>query len=360
MMPETIADYELDDGADPFARQNALFREITRINEDLFTQIDITHVGHQGYDVSRNDYGSYSYSKQADPPDTVFLKYNYTTVQTGMAYAYAKVTNADYLEVYQNNGAQLHKYNIGRQPYITPVGYFEAGELINLRCTMKEDAKSGTANIYFYQLNEDVLKKGYEQIQNGGMTLTSFSDTKLTGTVNPQQNGVLYLSVPYEKGWSVTVDGQKAEVLSLFDAVCGVKVDAGTHEIKLQYSPHGFVPGLGIGAGCVLILVLLYLWEKKHPGTEEPEQEEQSEEITETEEIPQDSEIKPENKEVADLLDAYFDGKNVQIPSETEPADDSELLGVYFNNKDFEVVADEEEEELDLQESKIDEGDNDE
>jgi len=351
MMPESILDYEMDDNADPFARQNELFRQITGIDEDLFTQIDITHVGHQGYDVTWNEYGSYSYSKQADPPGTVFLKYNYTTVQTGMAYAYAKVTNADYLEVYQNNGAMLHKYNIGRQPYITPVGWFESGELINLRCSMKDDAKSGSAYIYFYQLNEDVLKKGYDLIQPGGMTLTSFSDTRLSGTVTASQNGVLYLSIPYEEGWSVTVDGQKSELVSVFDAMCGVKLTPGTHEISLRYSPKGFIPGIFIGFGSIAILVILYFWEKQHPHAEEPSVTEPEPSAPETPEIPEETQPKPENQEVSELLDAYFDGKNIQLPPEPESADDSELLGIYFNNKDYEVIDEDDTQEEPLNKS---------
>ncbi|MDE5754343.1 MAG: YfhO family protein [Oscillospiraceae bacterium] len=138
MMPELLKEYELEDMNNPFEQQNLLFQKLTGIEEPLFKQTDITHVGHQGFDVSRLDYGKYSYTKQEDAPDTVFLKYNYTTTQTGLAYAYAKVPDADYLEVYRDNAEQLHRYNIGRQPYITPIGYFQAGELVNLRCTMKD------------------------------------------------------------------------------------------------------------------------------------------------------------------------------------------------------------------------------
>ena len=310
MIPELLEHEELEDLDNPFAQQNLLFQKLTGLQEELFTQVDITHVGHQGYEVTRNDYGSYRYTKQTDAGDTVFLKYNYTTTKAGMAYAYAKVTNSDYLEIYRDNAEQLHKYNIGRQPYITPIGYFQEGELVNLRCTMKEDANSGSVNIYFYELNEDVLKQGYEVLKNHALQLTKFSDTNITGNVDVAQDGILYLSIPYEEGWHVYIDGQKSEVISVFDAMCGVKLNSGSHEIVLKYSPKGFVPGVLIGIGCIVILILLWLWERKHPVQEEAELQEEVQEMTE--DSMQEEKEQKEN-EIEEVLDAYFSNKQAKF-----------------------------------------------
>lgn len=326
MMPELLKEYELEDMNNPFEQQNLLFQKLTGIEEPLFKQTDITHVGHQGFDVSRLDYGKYSYTKQEDAPDTVFLKYNYTTTQTGLAYAYAKVPDADYLEVYRDNAEQLHRYNIGRQPYITPIGYFQAGELVNLRCTMKDEAKSGTVYIYFYELNEEVLREGYALLQNSTLELTEISDTKVSGQITAQQDGVLYLSIPYEDGWSIWVDGQKSEVISLFDVMCGVELNAGSHEILLKYSPKGFVPGVLISIGSLGILILVWLWERKHPEKpeEELEQDAESELAEETETV-----------EVDDVFDQYYSNKQIQ-PEQIDPEEDllsEEQLAAYLQGE---------------------------
>ncbi len=342
MMPNETENYEIPDQSDPFATQNELFRKITGIEEDLFKQVDITHVGHKGFEVSRREYGAYNYVREEDSPEH-FLKYNYTTTQMGMVYAYAKVKDANYLEVRVNNGELIHQYNIERQPYITPIGWYDAGTLINLTCTMKDEAKSGDANIYFYELNEDVFKRGYEKLQqNGSMQLTKFSDTKLSGTVNAQEDGILYLSIPYEKGWSVEVDGQKADLLNMFGAMSGVKLTSGTHEIRLKYAPAGFIPGVFIGIVCAGILVLLYVYERKHPKPEEPEEtekfeneensdetetseesefsEEPEEELTMPEETPftETERVKQQNQEILDFIDAHF-GENQEENSEENP-----------------------------------------
>lgn len=295
MMQPSAGWMYMDNDLNPFELQNALFKSITGIRKDLFTQVDITNVGHTGYEVLRKDYGSYTYTRQSDASGDTFLKYNYTAAQNGMAYAYMTVSNADNMDVYFN-GIRVHRYNIGRQPYITPVGSYNAGDVVTLRCDMDDEDKNGTIKVYFYQLNEDVLQEGYTLLRRGALHLTEFSDTRLKGDVTAAEDGILYLSIPYEEGWSVRVDGEKAEVYELFDAMCAVDITAGTHTIEMRYSPKGFVPGVVLGCVSVAILVLCYLLEKKSkkkpaPVQETPEskpeaQEEATEAVNETEAAP--------------------------------------------------------------------------
>ena len=266
MMPEGMGSYRLDDSLSAFQTQNALFKRLTGLTGDLFMQIDITDVGHTGYDVQRRGYGSYNYTRQSGASGETFLKYNYTTVRDGMAYAYMKVTNGDNMDVYYN-GSREHRYNIARQPYITPIGSFKSGEKVTLRCDLEEEDNTGTVEVYFYQFNEELYQQGLEILRNrGSVKLTSFSDVGLSADVTASENGVLYLSVPYEAGWRIRVDGQDAELYPIFGAMCAVDLTAGNHQIEMRYSPKGFLPGLGITAGSIVILILLFVFDRKRAG----------------------------------------------------------------------------------------------
>ncbi len=262
MMNASTQNMGLDDSLNPFDQQNALFRQMTGLSEDLFTRIDITNVGHTGYDVTRREYGNYNITRQDGVSGDTFLKYNYTMVQDGMAYAMMKVTEGDNMDVYFQN-EKLHSYNIARQPYITPVGSYKAGDVVTLRCNMDEEGKNGTAEVYLYQLNEDVFQKGYELLKSGRFTITSFSDTKFSGEVTAEKDGCLYLSVPYEEGWTMYVDGQKADMYAIFDAMCAVNLTAGTHTIEMRYAPKGFVLGVVITIGSAAVLVVLFILERR-------------------------------------------------------------------------------------------------
>ncbi len=268
MSNPAAASYTMDTTLNPFEQQNVLFKRMTEVGGELFTPIDVTHVGHTGYDVARNGFGSYSYTRKEDATSDSFLKYNYTTLQKGMVYAYMTVKNGENMLVY-HDGDKKHSYNISRQPFITPVGYYDEGELVTLRCNLKEDAKSGTVKMYFYQLNEDVLREGYAALSDEMLKLTKFSDTGFTGDVYVKQAGCLYMSVPYEEGWTVYVDGKKSEIVPMFNAMCGVNLTEGKHTITMKYSPKGFVMGLVISISGAVLLVVLYVLERRRNAKDE-------------------------------------------------------------------------------------------
>lgn len=77
-------------------------------------------------------------------------------------------------------------------------------------------------------------------------TWTAGRDTKLTGTVTAAESGTLFLSIPYDEGWTITIDGQPAEGEKILEAFLSVPVEAGTHEISLIYMPGGLIPGVVI------------------------------------------------------------------------------------------------------------------
>ncbi|MBR2087537.1 MAG: YfhO family protein, partial [Oscillospiraceae bacterium] len=134
---------------------------------------------------------------------------------------------------------------------------------VTVRVPMKEDNKSGSVKIYVYQLNQDALLRGYEYLDQNRLHLSEFADTHFKGTVSSDTGRVLYMSVPFEKGWTVYVDGKKGNLIRLFDAMCAVNLEPGSHEIEMRYSPQGFVPGAVIAVLSAVGLMLLFLLERR-------------------------------------------------------------------------------------------------
>lgn len=96
---------------------------------------------------------------------------------------------------------------------------------------------TGLKQPVFYSIN---MEKFVEDIQKYYDTHSSFTLTEqgrgtLTGTVNNQYNDpYLQLSVPYEKGWTVTVNGKKQEVLNSMDYLA-VSIPEGESEVEFVY-----------------------------------------------------------------------------------------------------------------------------
>lgn len=86
---------------------------------------------------------------------------------------------------------------------------------------------------------------------------STFSTSEITGNVAAVKDGVLFLSIPFEKGWTAFVDGEKTEILQADTGFSGIRLTKGKHEIVLRY----FTPGLKIGlilAGLGILMLLIY------------------------------------------------------------------------------------------------------
>lgn len=128
------------------------------------------------------------------------------------------------------------------------IGYVTAGDEI----TVKAEA---AMTLSVYTLNENKFKQFYEILNENGFQVESFSDTSLKGTVNASQDGTFLFSIPYDKGWSVYIDGKKTAAYAVQDALLAVDITEGSHTVSLKYMPVNFIKGCIITFVCIIILI---------------------------------------------------------------------------------------------------------
>ena len=161
---------------------------------------------------------------------------------------------------YKKNGVKMGHDRY--QSQLFDLGYLNEGDKVELTFEFSADASdSGTISIFDYELNEAAFLRMYEKLSPGGMKVTKVSDGKLDGTVTAAEDGVLFTTIPYDKGWSVTVDGEKVETLTAGETFLALRLSAGTHEIQMRYISPGFLPGLAISLVCwAFFFLLCYIW----------------------------------------------------------------------------------------------------
>ncbi len=108
---------------------------------------------------------------------------------------------------------------------------------------------TGTEDFSEIAMSEDSAQRGWYTvdsfaIDNRGFTATSFFDTER----------IVFFSVPWEKGWSATVNGQKAQIERANIGFMAVRVPAGESEIRFNY----FTPGLIYGAIITVCFLLIF------------------------------------------------------------------------------------------------------
>ncbi|MBR3032714.1 MAG: YfhO family protein [Clostridiales bacterium] len=97
------------------------------------------------------------------------------------------------------------------------------------------------------------------------MSDLSVSDGKVTFTATADEQKTLIATIPYENGWTATVDGEKVEISSYQDAFILLPMAPGTHTVELTFVPNGMGIGVIISAlGVFFSVALIVVTRKKH------------------------------------------------------------------------------------------------
>ena len=93
-----------------------------------------------------------------------------------------------------------------------------------------------------------------EQIVDANLSLRADGDS-LAGSFTTDTDGYLITSIPYDDSFTVLVDGQEEKAEKVNGGFLGVPVDAGKHEVEIQYHAQGKTAGLAVTAIAVFLLV---------------------------------------------------------------------------------------------------------
>ena len=164
---------------------------------------------------------------------------------------------------YKRNGVEMGYARF--QSQLFDLGYLKEGDKIEIAIEFDADAsESGTVSIYDYLLHESNYKRMYDILSEQGLNVTKVRDGSLEGYVTAKEDGVLFTTIPYDKGWTVWVDGEKAEALAAGETFLSVKLTTGRHEIEMHYVSPGFWYGILISAVSWGIFILItVIWRKR-------------------------------------------------------------------------------------------------
>ena len=237
-----------------FYFQNQLFRAATGVTEDVWTQLSNSalKVVPNGTNVTQNGPAGITSYKNSSKSTT--LTYTYTVNATGFMCLDMNMTARNAFAVWIN-GKQLYSESISL-PQMFSVCQVKPGDKVEIKITCKAN-EEGKVTIRAGILNDAVFQKGYQTLAASTMQITNFKDTKVEGTINCDRDGLLYTSIPQNGNWTVTVDGKEADVVLVGDAMIGVKLTKGTHELRFVYKNKAFTMGLLIGLACFAVFMTI-------------------------------------------------------------------------------------------------------
>lgn len=152
-----------------------------------------------------------------------------------------------------------HTYGTGQDTYLFNMGYREdaASEMTvtfnstgtftcyDLKVCCQPMDKYET---YISRLTEDVLEN------------VDISSNTITGSISVDKEKLLVLSIPYQKGWTAYIDGQKTEIQKANLMYSGLYLEPGNHDIRLEFERPGIKMSLCISAlGIVIFIIALII-----------------------------------------------------------------------------------------------------
>ncbi len=245
MVPESLKKWKLN-YYNPVVTQNSLYKSLTGDSRKILQMQKVTADVDCAI-VSAADTSASSFTISPDGEDKT-ATFTADIGQDGQYFFYVDCTKADSIDIENANGTWSMSPII---PYMINGGRMKTGETVTVSITAEEKVK---ANIYVCALNEEFYYNTVTALAKGGMKVTSFSDTHITGTVEAAENGILMTTVPYDNGWTVKVDGKKVETFGVANAMLAVNMSSGKHTVEMSFCPTWFWLGV-----CISVLSLVTL-----------------------------------------------------------------------------------------------------
>lgn len=85
------------------------------------------------------------------------------------------------------------------------------------------------------------------------LDITAQGENRILGTVNLAAPRLLFLSIPFDPGWSARVDGRPARLLRVNIGFTGLPLTAGAHTVALRYRPPYMLSGSTISVLSLLL-----------------------------------------------------------------------------------------------------------
>ena len=256
MMNSNILKLELAAADNPFEFQNDIVTLATGTKQGIFTRQPIRDYTFNNAEGQKTDFGTFSFDV-TDQKEKASATLIYDGVEGAYLYGYAKNGPAETIDVKCDGQIADSGISADDYPIVFPMGNGQEGSTFEATLNFEEDRAAGAFTVQVYALNEEAFNKAYSELADEQLELTEFSDTKIKGIINVKRRGILYLSIPYERGWSIYVDGKKVSTTKIFDAMLGAEIGPGEHEIELKYFPDGLGKGIIISISATFLFILL-------------------------------------------------------------------------------------------------------
>ena len=192
-----------------------------------------------------------------------------TASTAGIYYGILTASGTEKID-YIGGATELETFEELRIGSILYLGYLEAGQTVTLK---NGDEKDSTPRISVdvYQMDERVLEETLKILSQQYLENVSWESDRLSGELTLEQEGRLILSIPYEDGWRVLINGEEAERTTFGGCLMAFDLEPGEYYIVMHYVPAGLWTGIFVSGVSIVLFVGVMLLGNMHKKKGRPE-----------------------------------------------------------------------------------------
>ena len=178
--------------------------------------------------------------------DDAFITYTFKVMSDDDYYLYFKDNlvrdNFKTGTIYVNNreiNDYFNKYHYG----MIYLGKFNIGETVDVKIKVDNDYLEFPSGLIYYE-NNDIFYNLYNYLKSNSLNINLINSSSIEFSSNFNVNNNVLVSIPYEKGWNIYIDGVKTDYQSGLNGLISFSVSKGNHYIKMNYLPLGLKFGI--------------------------------------------------------------------------------------------------------------------
>ena len=258
-----LAELSFADQNGTFSFQNdflsaALGREVTPWKELYQDQVSIT--SNEQVTLSNITGSSCNYNPSSSSGR---IYYNYTIENEGLFCIRYYMPGKNKFTVFhkpagESDFTMLHKDSHNGLAYISSICQVSPGD--EIRVTVESGTSSNKLRLNGAILDQSVMDEAYAQLSQSQLNVTKFENTRIDGTIDCKQPGLMYTSIPQSNdNWHIFVDGEEAPITLIGDTMIGVMLTEGQHQISIRYENRALRNGAIISGVCA-VSFLVIIW----------------------------------------------------------------------------------------------------
>jgi uncharacterized membrane protein YfhO len=255
---DRIAEINIDDAVHSFALQNEIMQKA--VNDEklrIFKPFKPMVIEYKNAKVIGGDDIHLIRHNNEGP---IEVKYVFFFQSKKQLYTWMNASTSKDVKV-KINGEEVAEY-----PSMQHKGILDLGSFERMQVTVSYEFEKDEVvikDLLFYVNSFQDIQSSLGQL-NEHLEHIEISENQLSASVKTNfHNRMVLLTIPYDPGWKITVDGNVVEGKEVIGSFIGVPISKGEHEIVLSFIPKGFKAGVLISILGLILFVFIFFSERK-------------------------------------------------------------------------------------------------